>query len=268
MIGLIFVDPSGTIPVSLTNHTCKMNCAHCGGHYLLHMKTLQEMEKFAQEGYKSFLISGGLEKDLLVPFREHLHTLWELKRRYGLSYNFHVGFPLSPLRELEGLADVVSFDFFADSKIMREVYGFSVPPLQLLNAIVQTNVPAIPHVTVGIHEGRITHEYDALETLSGFFNAVVLNVFVPTQNTRFSNASPPDLSEVRKIFEYASEKFDLVALGCMQPRGEYRRLLQESVRDFVRVMVKPVFRVQPDFKGCCSFTLVKLLKTGVAKDVR
>ncbi|WP_165274483.1 radical SAM protein [Thermotoga sp. Ku-13t] len=268
MIGLIFVDPSGTIPISLTNNVCRMNCAHCGGHYLAHMKTLQEMEKLAQEGHKSFLISGGLEKDLLVPFREHMRTLWEFKRRYGLSYNFHVGFPLSPLRELEGLADVVSFDFFADSKIMQKVYGFSVPPTQLLNAILQTSVPAIPHVTVGIFEGRITHEYEALETLSGFFNAVVLNVFVPTQNTKFSRALPPDLSEVKKIFQYASEKFDLVTLGCMQPRGEYRRSLQESVREFTHVMVKPAFGTEPDFKGCCSFVLVKLLKTGVLKDVR
>lgn len=265
---MIFVDPSGTIPLSLTGRSCQMNCAHCGGHYLKHMKTLKEMQQFVDEGFKSFLISGGLSEDFLVPFREHVDLLRKLKDLHGLSYNFHVGFPRSPIKELEGLADVVSFDFFADRRVMESVYGFSVEPEKLLDAIVQTEVFAVPHVTVGILEGRISHEFEALRMLSRHFKAVVLNVFVPTQGTRFSEASAPDLAAVRNVFEYASQAFDTVVLGCMQPRGDYRRLLQESVKDLAHVIVKPVSKLSIDFKGCCAFVVKNLSKSEVLKDVR
>jgi uncharacterized radical SAM superfamily protein len=257
VMGLVFIDPSGTIPISLTGKFCRMNCAHCGGHYLGHMKTLWEMEQLAREGHKSFLISGGLEEDFLVPFRKYLNHLRHLKESYGLSYNFHVGFPQSFMEDLEGLADVVSFDFFADPMVMEAVYGFSVEPVKLLDAIARTRVFAVPHVTIGILEGHISHEYEALKMLSERFSAVVLNVFIPTFGTKFSQALPPDLSRVKELFSYTAEKFDHLVLGCMQPRGEYRRLLQESVKEFANVIVKPTFKVDFDFKGCCALWLAK-----------
>ncbi|MGE0032563.1 radical SAM protein [Pseudothermotoga sp.] len=267
MIELVYVDPSGTIPISLTGKFCRMNCAHCGGHYLSHMKTLQEMDRLAKEGHRSFLISGGLEKDFLVPFKRHLNQLRHLKETYELSYNFHVGFPQSPIQELEGLADVVSFDFFANSEVMEIVYGFSVEPGKILDAVTRTKVFAVPHITVGILEGHISHEYEALKMLSELFNTVVLNVFVPTPGTRFSQALPPDLSQVKELFSYAAENFENIILGCMQPRGEYRRSLQQSVKDFVSVIVKPAFKVDFDFKGCCALWLAKS-RVEVVKHVR
>lgn len=265
---MISVDPSETIPISLTGNVCSMNCAHCAGHYLAHMKTLQHLERLAKKGYKNFLISGGLGKDLLVPFASHSSTLKRLKLQYDLSYNFHVGFPQKRLEELEGLADVVSFDFFADPSVMEVVYGFSVDTFRLLEAISSSKVPAVPHITVGILEGRISHEHRALEILSQNFNCIVLNVFVPTPGTRFADFSPPDLSEVRGLFEHAKERFKFVALGCMQPKGHYRWLLQRAVEPFVDVMVKPLGRVETNFKGCCAFLLSKISESEVLVHVR
>jgi len=106
-------------------------------------------------------------------------------------------------------------------------------------------------------EGHISHEYEALKMLSERFSAVVLNVFIPTFGTKFSQALPPDLSRVKELFSYTAEKFDHLVLGCMQPRGEYRRLLQESVKEFANVIVKPTFKVDFDFKGCCALWLAK-----------
>lgn len=268
VIGLISVDPSETVPISLTGSVCSMNCAHCGGHYLAHMKTLQQLEQFAKKGYKSFLISGGLGKDLLVPFANHSSTLRKLKLQYDLFYNLHVGFPQKRLEGLEELADVVSFDFFADPSVMEAVYGFSVDTFRLLEAISSSKTPAVPHVTVGILEGRISHEYRALEILSQHFDRVVLNVFVPTLNTKFADFSPPDLSEVRELFKFACEKFKFVALGCMQPKGHYRWLLQQTVEPFVNIMVKPLIKVETNFKGCCAFLLSKISESEVLVHVR
>lgn len=265
---MISVDPSETVPISLTGSVCSMNCAHCAGHYLVHMKTLQQLEQLVKKGHKSFLISGGLGKDLLVPFASHLSTLKKLKLQYDLSYNFHVGFPQKRLEDLEDVADVVSFDFFADPSVMEAVYGFSVDAFRLLEAISSSKTPAVPHITVGILEGHISHEYRALEILSQHFDCVVLNVFVPTPGTKFADFSPPDLSEVRELFEFAREKFKFVALGCMQPKGHYRWLLQQVVEPFVDVMVKPLGRTETNFKGCCAFLLSKISISEVLVHVR
>ncbi|MCS7175964.1 MAG: radical SAM protein [Pseudothermotoga sp.] len=268
VIELIFVDPNWTIPISLTGNACFVNCSHCGGHYLAHMKTLQDLDRFAAKGYKSFLISGGLEKDLLVPFMNYLSLLRDLKGRYKLVYNFHVGFPQKRLEEIEDLADIVSFDFFTDPSVMEAVYGFSIDPFHLLKAIETTKVPAIPHITIGIFKGRISQEHQALELLSQRFNSIVLNVFVPTPATKFAGFPPPNLAEVREIFEHAREKFKFIALGCMQPKGQYRRLLQQVVKPFVDVIVKPLSKVEVNFKGCCAFLLSKISKSEVVTNVR
>ncbi|MEN3008268.1 radical SAM protein [Pseudothermotoga sp.] len=268
MIELIFVDPSWTIPISLTGNFCSASCSHCGGHYLAHMKTLQDLEQLASRGYRSFLISGGLGKDLLVPFMDYLSLLRNLKRRYELVYNFHIGFPQTRLEEIEDLADVVSFDFFVDSSVMKAVYGFSIDVFRLLKAIETTKVPAIPHITIGIFKGRISQEHQALELLSQRFNSIVLNVFVPTPATKFAGFPPPDLVEVREVFEHAREKFKFVALGCMQPKGQYRQLLQQVVEPFVDVIVKPLSKVEVNFKGCCAFLLSKISKSEVVTNVQ
>ncbi|MGB4213928.1 MAG: hypothetical protein WBK64_03680, partial [Dethiobacteria bacterium] len=37
-----FVFPRLTLPVSVTGRSCALNCAHCGGHYLQGMASLEE----------------------------------------------------------------------------------------------------------------------------------------------------------------------------------------------------------------------------------
>ncbi len=79
----------------------------------MHMRGFEEIDKYAQQGIQSFLLSGGLDVNGKVPFSNAiLRRLRFLKEKYNLQYNFHVGFPDKPLTELKEVADVVSFDFF------------------------------------------------------------------------------------------------------------------------------------------------------------
>lgn len=96
---------------------------------------------------------------------------------------------------------------------------------------------------------------------------MVLNVFIPTAQTRFQDCTPPRLEEVEEVFKYASERLENVVFGCMQPRGEYRKRLQEEVQKYVDFLVKPVNKSVDtsnnsndkindkihDFCGCCAF---------------
>ncbi|ODN31101.1 radical SAM protein [Fervidobacterium thailandense] len=245
----IRIDPSATLPVTVTRG-CGLNCPHCGGHYLKHMVHVDEMEKYL-DTYRSFLISGGMDREGRIPFEPYLDKLRRLKVEHGLSYNFHVGFPKRPPYELDEVADVVSFDFFADPEVLWSIYGLRRTPEDILDAILPLKVIKVPHVTVGIACGVITHEYKALEILSQHFPYVVINVFVPTAGTTFSKCSPPHVDEVAGLFEFARSRFDDVFLGCMHPRGTYRLELQERVLNVATGIVKSIDR-EYDFSGCCA----------------
>ncbi len=264
---LILVDPSATVPITLTGRYCALNCPHCGGHYLQGMAPVEKMEKYISMGYRSFLISGGLDNQGELPLHAHLHELKRLKEKFGLKYNFHVGFPRQ-LDYLVGLADVVSFDFFADEQILRRIYNIDYDPMRIIRMIKSSNLPAVPHVTVGIECGRITHEYIALDILKEDFEQIVLNVFIPTPNTVYEACSPPPIEDVVKVFAFARERFKIVMLGCMQPRGEYRRALQRELFKYLDVLVKPTSKRSVDYRGCCSFILIDKDDSEVFKDVR
>ncbi|MGJ8454818.1 radical SAM protein [Pseudothermotoga sp. U03pept] len=232
------------------------------------MKTFEEMEKFIQLGYRSFLISGGLNSDGEIPYSKAvLDKLLFLKEKYDLQYNFHIGFPNRLAAELQEIADVISFDFFSDREIMKKIYGLYREPMDQINVLTSTQISAIPHITIGVDCGKITHELESLHILSEYFSVIVLNVFIPTLGTHYANCLPPKLDDVRRVFEYAKGRFKVVTLGCMQPRGVYRLHLQNELRELADVIVKPVKGCQESFEGCCAF-LLKQISQGVFSNVR
>lgn len=231
------------------------------------MKTFEEMEGYIRKGHRSFLISGGLNSAGEIPYTDALlKKLRSLKRKYDLQYNFHIGFPLNFVYDFKDIADVVSFDFFSNSEIMRKIYGIDRDPLQQIEVMRSLEAFSVPHITIGIECGRITHEYKSIEMLSKYFDSIVLNVFIPTFGTTYESCAPPPVDEVIAIFEYAKKLFKVVALGCMQPRGSYRSVLQNELEDIVDVIVKPVNKSGNHFRGCCAF-LLKQISQGVMKYV-
>jgi hypothetical protein len=215
------------------------------------MISVEEIPVYVEKGYRSFLISGGMLPDGSIPFDRHENELREYKKKYDLLYNFHVGFQKSQLAR--DLADVVSMDFFGDSAVLKKIYRLNLTPEDILN-ISRFYRKVVFHITIGILGGQISHEEKALEILSKETDSIVLNVFIPTPNTRFGESPPPDLKEVLRIFEKARKLFKTVVLGCMQPKGLYRRDLQNIVKDLVDVVTKPVDG-SGKFKGCCAFAI-------------
>ncbi|MFN3328494.1 MAG: radical SAM protein, partial [Fervidobacterium pennivorans] len=58
--------------------------------------------------------------------------------------------------------------------------------------------------------------------------------------------------DVEQVFKYAKNYFTQIVLGCMQPRGEYRKRLQRIISRYTDFVVKPVDR-QYSHYNCCSF---------------
>lgn len=250
---VVGIDPADTLPLTVTRG-CPLNCPHCGGHFLKHMVPVDQLEKYVNQ-HRSFLVSGGLTRDGRVPLNSSLDKLIDVKQRYGVLYNFHIGFPEVPPVELRDVADVISFEFFADPNVLKAIYGIWREPKQLLDSVINLGIPAVPHVTVGIMCGRITHEFEAIETLSRHFPYLVLNVFVPKEGTTFAGCQPPPVETVASLFRFAAERFETLVLGCMHPGGTYRKQLQDAVAPFSSAIVKPYNR-EHSFHGCCAFYVV------------
>jgi len=246
---MIIVNPSGTLPISVTN-SCPMNCKHCGGIYIKSMVHISNIEKYIGK-YNSFLISGGMTKDGIIPFKQYIPKLYDLKEKYNLIYNFHIGFPKNPPYEIEKVADVVSFDFFSDKEVLQEIYGITRTPNEILNSVLPLKTPKVPHVTIGILCGKITHELSSIKILSQYFDTIVLNILIPTRKTVFEKCSPPKIDEVKDIFKEASKRFKSVILGCMHPHGKYREKLLKNISNYLDVFVNSASK-EFDFKGCCS----------------
>lgn len=230
----IFFDfPTQTRSVSLTGNACALNCAHCGGHYLAGMTPVEELLNMDDPlPFRSALISGGCTPEGKVPFMGHLDLLRSLKEKVRL--NFHVGLVNDEeIALLEGLADRVSFDFVADKETIREVYGLEREPEDYLRVYraLRRKVPVMPHLTLGLKGGKWAGEEAALEVLEKEgVDGLTLIVFIPTPGTRYAEHQPPKVEEVIEFLAKARVRFPNIplALGCMRPKGRYRRVLDEA----------------------------------------
>jgi uncharacterized radical SAM superfamily protein len=233
--------PLKTLVVSLTGDRCELDCAHCGGYYLRHMVPVWDADP---QGATSCLISGGSDKRGRVPVTSYLDVVERM--RPGRILNWHVG--LIGRQEAEAISrnvDIISFDFVGDNDTIAEVYGLEAraedyaATYQLLRAY----ATVVPHITVGLRGGSISHEYRALDTLEGLgVEGLVFIVLLPTRGTRYADCEPPPADDVAALLVEARLRFPEapIHLGCMRPRGHYREQLDPlAVRAGVNVIVNP-----------------------------
>lgn len=233
--------PFQTAVVSLTGPYCALDCAHCGGHYLRHMKPIWEAEA---KGAKSLLISGGCDSRGRVPVTAYLEKVKAL--RQGRKMNWHVGLiEEEKMRQIAPYVDLISFDFVGDDETIRQVYGLSarvedyVRTYQMLRRYAQV----LPHLTIGLKGGKLAGEYRALEILAELgAGGLVFLVFIPTPGTRYADLQPPAVEEAAEVIATARQIFPQkpIYLGCMRPYGEYRaRLDCLAIRAGVNKIVSP-----------------------------
>lgn len=156
------------------------------------------------------------------------------KLKEQVRLNFHVGLieedEMPVLREL---ADVVSFDFVADGETIGEVYGLERSPEDYFEAYrkLRRSVRVVPHLTLGLKGGEWQGEEKALAKLEELgLDGLVFLVFIPTPGTRYAHRQPPPVEEVIAFLARARVRFPHIplALGCMRPKGKYRRVLDEA----------------------------------------
>ncbi len=236
--------PVDTAVISLTGTACALDCAHCGRRYLAHMIPIEQAAERIGPA-PSLLISGGCDpQGRVLVGEQHLRLLDGL--RPGRRLNWHVG--LIGQGELEAIrpyVDVISFDFVGDDETVREVYGLerSVADYVATYQLLRQQVPVIPHLTIGLRGGELGHERKALGILAELgCKALVFLVFIPTPGTRYADHQPPAVAEVVHLLIEARLRFPQTPLylGCMRPRGPYRKALDPlAVRVGLNCIVSP-----------------------------
>jgi len=241
-----FVYPSGTGVVSTTGRRCELGCAHCGGHYLRGMLTVEQALTRARGTGPpcSWLVSGGCDRRGRVPVLDRPEILHELGRSARLV--LHLGLvEEDEASRLEGLDVVVALDLVGDRETAREVMGLDAGLEDYLRSyrLLGRYARVVPHLCIGLHGGRLRGERAVLEALAheGAGELVFL-VFIPTPGTAYAEKSPPPLDEVAELLAEARERFPRahLTLGCMRPGGRYREELDElALRLGVNAIVVP-----------------------------
>lgn len=231
------VNPWRFPSVSVTGAGCQLQCEHCKGKLLETMipATTPEMlrevcTKIRDEGGKGLLVSGGATSDGGVPLGDFVPAMGWAKEELGLDVVVHTGIVEPALAEaLAGIGvDAVMLDVIGSDETIKRVYHMdrTVEAYdESLAVLGERGVPAVPHVVVGLHFGRLEGERRALEILAGHdLAAVVIVAFMPLEGTPMGGVTPSSPEEIARVV--LASRLTMpgipIILGCARPRGKHK----------------------------------------------
>ncbi len=223
--------------VSVTGKACALNCRHCGGKILQTMhpantpsKLFQLCSDLKQNGASGCLVSGGCLPDGSVPLKQFISTIEKIKRELGLTVFVHTGIidatTATALKTAE--VDAALIDIIGSDETIRKVYNLNVTVkdyAKSLKALHVAGLNFVPHVIVGLHDGKLKGEFHALKMiLSAEPSAIVVIAFMPIHGTVMAEVKPPQPADIAKVTATARLMFPKtpLVLGCVRPKGKHR----------------------------------------------
>lgn len=261
-------------PVSLSEG-CMLMCRHCMGKYLNGMTKITNPEKLVDfctnlegGGGKGILISGGSDREgRILGLGKSINALKKIKKKTNLIVAVHSGYvDRETAVGLADACDIVFIDMVGSDETTRKVIGLSGMNkyVESLDNLISAGVTVTPHITVGLHYGKVKGEYAALELLRDFpARKVVLNVILPTGGTDFEGIEVPTIGEIEDIIQKSRDMGLGVALGCMRPRGmrEIERIIIDNgLRDIALPSKETVAYAEDrgyeveEVPACCGLT--------------
>jgi uncharacterized radical SAM superfamily protein len=223
--------------VSVTGTACALNCKHCGGKVLETMRPAKTPEKlFAlavklkHHGALGCLVSGGCLPDGSVPLKPFIPTIEKIKRELGLTVFVHTGIiNASTAKALKNAGvDAALIDIIGSDETIKKICNLKVTVKDYatsLNAMQKAGLNFVPHVIVGLHDGELAGEFQALKMISSVEpSAIVVIAFMPIRGTVMAKAKPPQPADIAKVTAAARIMFPRtpLVLGCVRPKGKHR----------------------------------------------
>ena len=223
--------------ISVTGSACSINCKHCGGKVLQTMHPALQPEelleialKVKHNGASGVLVSGGCLPDGSVPLDRFVSSLKKIKRELSLTVFVHTGIISyeAALALKDAGVDAALIDVIGSEETVDKVYNLKVSVKHYINslhALNEAKIAFVPHVIVGLNDGKLDGELAALEMIEQVEpSGLVIIAFMPIQGTVMANIPPPNPFDIAKVVSMARKMFPSkpLALGCMRPKGKSR----------------------------------------------
>ena len=223
--------------ISITGNTCALNCKHCGGKVLETMHPVLTPDElfdlgteFKHNGAKGVLVSGGCLPDGSVPLDKFVSTLGKFKRILGLTVFVHTGIvgQTTALALKNAGVDAVLIDVIGSGQTVEKIYNLKVTLQDYIDSLVtleNVGLPIVPHIIVGLNEGKLNGEMRALQMIQKVKpSALVIIAFMPIHGTAMAEVAPPKPADIAKVAMLARFMFPEIplVLGCMRPKGKSR----------------------------------------------
>jgi len=225
--------------------SCAQKCVHCQGYFI------EGMQQDIDENSESYLISGGCDSRGCIDFD---FDLMADMKKLGKKINVHSGLvDEKTAKEIGKYADVVSFDFVTDDKVIKEIYHLDCSEKDFVDSykLLKKYCRVVPHIMIGF--GNEKRSIDKLRELGEH----QVTFIILTKHPSIKNdLQEPTLEKIEEVLKYG-RKFELVSLGCMRPLARKKEIDQVAIK-YVDIIVNPHKDV--DFSGmdvvekqmCCS----------------
>jgi len=223
--------------VSVTGTSCGVNCKHCGGKVLETMQPAETPDKLwalatklKQDGASGCLVSGGCLPDGSVPLKPFLPAIEKIKRELDLTVFVHTGIidPDTAVALKKAGVDAALIDVIGSDETIKKL-GYSKVAVSdyaaSLAALQKAELNFVPHVIVGLDDGKLKGELEALKLITAVKpSALVVIAFMPIPGTPMAKVKPPQPADIAKVTATARVMFPEapLALGCVRPKGKHR----------------------------------------------
>lgn len=224
--------------LSVTGKSCGLMCDHCRGRILAGMTPVTTPEEFfrkaeelAEEGCGVLLASGGSDSHGVVPLAPFIDVFARIRDELSLSVIVHTGITDAVLAGALAGAGVSSalIDIPGSDETIRQICHLddittAAYDSSLAN-LVASGLRVVPHVVIGLHNGEIVGEYEALRLISRHkVDTLVLVALRPLEGTPMAGVNPPDPEMLGDLFRYARGLFPQaeIMLGCERPGGRHK----------------------------------------------
>jgi hypothetical protein len=186
--------------------------------------------KLKQEGAKGVLVSGGCLPDGSVPLDKFVLSLGKLKDILGLTVFVHTGIigQATALKLKEAGVDAALIDVIGSDQTVKEIYNLKVTVQDYADSLIaleDARLPFVPHVIVGLNQGKLDGELKAIQIIRKVKpSALVIIAFMPIRGTAMATVAPPKPEDIAKVAMLARLMFPEtpLVLGCMRPKGKNR----------------------------------------------
>ena len=223
--------------ISITGTSCALNCKHCEGKVLQTMlpatnpRTLFALaKKLEHNGALGCLVSGGCFSDGSVPLKPFIPIIKKIKQELGLTVFVHTGIiDAATAQRLKAAGvDAALIDIIGSEETITKIGNLNSKVKDYANSLrvlQEADLNYVPHVIVGLDNGKLKGEFDALNMIAANEpSAIVVIALMPIHGTAMANVKPPNPSDIVRVVACARLMFPKtpLVLGCMRPKGKLR----------------------------------------------